>query len=76
MYWFIARTGGGYLAGQIWAGAALLVGVLAFVGARVIMGPVRIIVVSSLYVTLDQVVLTPYLASHVTSVMEQTHLPR
>ncbi|KAJ5511496.1 hypothetical protein N7453_003599 [Penicillium expansum] len=36
----IARTGGGYLAGQIWAGSALLVGVLALVGARVIIsGP-------------------------------------
>lgn len=34
----IAR--GGYLAGQIWAGAALLVGVMALVGARVIIsGP-------------------------------------
>ncbi|KAJ5790129.1 uncharacterized protein N7518_007140 [Penicillium psychrosexuale] len=36
----IARTGGGYLAGQIWAGSALLVGVLALGGAQVIIsGP-------------------------------------
>lgn len=36
----IARTGGGYLAGQIWTGSTLLVGVLALVGARVIIsGP-------------------------------------
>ena len=38
----IARTGGGYLAGQIWAGAALMVGVLALVGARVIISGPRL----------------------------------
>ncbi|KAJ5201868.1 uncharacterized protein N7498_006531 [Penicillium cinerascens] len=32
----IARTGGGYLAAQMWAGAALIVAVLALVGARFI----------------------------------------
>lgn len=32
----IAHTGGGYLAGQIWAGTSLLVGVASLIGARVI----------------------------------------
>ncbi|PIG82193.1 MFS monocarboxylate transporter [Aspergillus arachidicola] len=36
----IARTGGGYLASQMWAGASLIVAALALVGARfIISGP-------------------------------------
>lgn len=36
----IARTGGGYLAAQLWAGAALILSVMALLGARVIIsGP-------------------------------------
>lgn len=56
--------------------SSLTRGCIGFRGSTGHNGPFQIIVVSSLYVTLDQVVLTPYLASHVTSVMEQTHLPR
>ncbi|OQE20978.1 hypothetical protein PENFLA_c015G02534 [Penicillium flavigenum] len=38
----IARTGGSYLSGQIWAGAALIVGVLALVGTRIIISGPRL----------------------------------
>lgn len=38
----IARTGGGYLAAQLWAGAALLVSVFALVGARLIISGPRV----------------------------------
>ena len=38
----IARTGGGYLAAQIWAGTSLLAGVAALVGARLITSGFRL----------------------------------
>ncbi|PWY71364.1 monocarboxylate permease [Aspergillus eucalypticola CBS 122712] len=38
----IARTGGEYLAAQMWAGAALIVAVFALVGARVIISGPRV----------------------------------
>lgn len=38
----IARTGGSYLTGQLWAGAALIVSVMALVAARLIISGSRL----------------------------------